>query len=104
EGLRSPYLGPIDGRYRRYGQAYRRDCRGTDSAAYFEESLYGFAVAACGQEIARAVRDSYAQAAARYSRADARYGGCADEARSSGRRGRGDQGVRQEIKRCGTNT
>jgi ribosomal protein S10 len=47
-----------------------------------------------------AVRDSHAQAADRHSRADAADGGRADEARSAGRRGCRDQGVR-EIGTCG---
>ncbi len=55
ESVRPPGFGSIDGRHRRYRQADRRHCRGTDSTADAEEPLYGFAVAACGQEIARAI-------------------------------------------------
>ena len=95
QGVRLPRARSVDERDRRHGQAHRRAAGGADSAADGEEQVDGAALAARRQEVARAVRDPHAQAADRHLRADAADGGRADEARSAGRRGRGDQGVRQ---------
>ena len=82
----------------RYRQADRRARCGTDSAADRHQQIHGSALAACGQEVARAVRNSHAQEAARHSRADAADGGRVDEARSAGRCGCRNQGVRKRAR------
>ncbi len=93
EGVRSPDSGSVHDRDRGYRQAHGRERRRADSLADGAESVHGVAVAARGQEEPGAVRDPDAQAAAGYSRADPRHGGCFDEAGSAGGRGCRDQGL-----------
>ena len=50
-------------------------------AAHHDQPVDGAALAACGQEVARAVRNAHAQAPDRHSGTDAGHGGCAHEAR-----------------------
>ena len=82
-------------RVRAGGEAHGRPHRRSGPAAHALRALDGAAVAARGQEVARAVRDPDAQAPHRHLRADAPNRRRPDEAGSAGRRGRGDQGVRE---------
>ena len=79
------------------GAPHRRPDRGTDSATNREEQVLRAALAPRRQEVARGVRDPHAQASGRHPGTYAANGGCADEARPSGRCGRRDQGVRQRA-------
>ena len=95
EGVRLPRARSVDDGNRGHGQAHGRAAGRSGAAADREEQVDRAAVAARRQEVARAVRDPHAQAADRHLRADAADGRRADEARSAGRRGRRDQGVRE---------
>ena len=55
ESVRSPNSRPVDARDCRDRQAHRRECCRTDSAAHHDQPVDGAALAARGQEIARAV-------------------------------------------------
>src|SRR5436189_2733045 len=55
EGLRLPHPGPIHGGDRSNRKAHHGGYRGTDSAAYDEKQILCAAVAACRQEVTRAV-------------------------------------------------
>ena len=76
-------------------RAHGRAAGRADPAADREEQVDGAAIAARRQEVARAVRDSDAQAPDRHLRADAADRRRADEARPAGGRRRRDQGVRE---------
>src|ERR1035438_10004583 len=91
EGLRLSRAGYFDRRDRRYREAHRSPGCRAHSAADHEEQVLRAAFPARGQEIARGVRDSHAQTADRYSRADPADGGRADEARPAGGGRRRDQ-------------
>src|SRR6185503_16180671 len=93
QGVRLAGARSVDHGDRGHREADRRAAGGSDSVADLEEQMDRAAVAARGQEIARAVRDPDAQASDRHLRADAADGGRADEARSAGRRRRRDQSL-----------
>ena len=69
---------------------------GPDPAADAHPAVYRAAVSARGQEVARAVRDPHAQAAAGHSRADPADHRRSDEARAAGRCRCRDQGLRRD--------
>jgi len=81
--------------YEAFGAPHWGADRRAHPATHGEEQVLCVAVAARGQEVAGAIRDSHPQASARHSGADATDGGRADEAGSAGGCGRGDQGVRE---------
>src|SRR5262249_7269244 len=89
--LRSPSAGPVREGNRGDGAAHRRARGGPRAPADGDQPVDGAALAARGQEVARAVRDADAQAAPRHPRSDAPDGGRADEARPALPRGRRDQ-------------
>src|SRR5437660_6621019 len=97
EGIRLSRAGSVHNGNRRYGEAYRRSNRWSDSIADDEKQIHRAAFAARGQEVARAVRDPHAQASAGHSRSNAADCGRADEARSSGWSGCGDQSIRERA-------
>ena len=94
QSVRSPRARRFDEGDRVDRQAHRRQGSRADSAADADREVHGEPFAARRQEVARAVRDSHAQAGSRHRRSDAADGRRADEARSGRRRRRRDQALR----------
>src|SRR5262249_20060284 len=93
EGLRSSPPRSVGQGDRRDGAAHGRPRRRPGVAAHDHQPLDGAALAACRQDLARAVRDAHAQAPARHRRSHAADRRLADEARLARRRRRRDQAV-----------